>query len=203
MSEEMGDDKKQPAEHASPISGVVPPPEHRWKPGQSGNPKGRPTAGLTIREHVNQLAVEDLTEDELRKVARDKKVGWTKRAAAERALRTMEAGDISDFAGLMRGENNLEDLRAMGINTEVVKKLKSKSRKVQVGDGEVEEIIEREIELHDRAGQDFDRVVNQTDGNPTQPIEAEVKGEINEVSEVAVLKVLDILSKTRSTEPSA
>ncbi len=29
-------------EGASPISGVPPPAEHRWKPGQSGNPGGRP-----------------------------------------------------------------------------------------------------------------------------------------------------------------
>lgn len=31
---------------ASPISGVPPPIEHRWKPGQSGNPKG-PTPTIT------------------------------------------------------------------------------------------------------------------------------------------------------------
>ena len=27
----------------SPRSGLTPPVEHRWKPGQSGNPKGRPS----------------------------------------------------------------------------------------------------------------------------------------------------------------
>lgn len=164
--------------------GNIPPPEHRWRPGESGNPAGRPTAGLTIREHVNELARQDLTEAELRKIARNPETGWTKRAAAERILRTLEHGDISDFAGVLRGENNIEDLRAMGVNTEVVKKLKTKSRKQKVEDGEVEEIIEREIELHDRAGQDFDRVVNHTAGNPVQPIEAEVKGDLNITQDV-------------------
>jgi hypothetical protein len=33
---------KEPAKHASPVSGVAPPVETRWKPGQSGNPAGHP-----------------------------------------------------------------------------------------------------------------------------------------------------------------
>src|SRR5690349_4665088 len=31
-----------PPKDASPLNGQVPPPNRRWKPGQSGNPGGRP-----------------------------------------------------------------------------------------------------------------------------------------------------------------
>lgn len=43
------------AEGASPLNGVVPPPEHRWPPGQSGNPEGRKPAGLSVKEWWNQM----------------------------------------------------------------------------------------------------------------------------------------------------
>ena len=120
--------------------------------------------------HINAMV--DLTEEELRKVARSKKNPWSQRTAAERMLRTMEASDIADFAGLLRGENNIEDLRAMGINTEVVKKFKQKTRIIPTGEGkETEEVIDREIEFHDRAGEDFDRLLDRTNGRPTQAVE--------------------------------
>ena len=55
---------------ASPTSGKVPPVEHRWKPGQSGNPGGRPkgeslTAGLRRRleaEHRGRTLAEAVIE---------------------------------------------------------------------------------------------------------------------------------------------
>lgn len=202
MTNEMTNDENQlpsPAHQASasPLNGVVPPVEHRFRPGQSGNPKGRPSAGASIREHVNDLARRDLTENEIRVIARDPESAWPLRAAAERIIRAMEFGDLADFEGLLQGKETLEDLRARGVGTEVIKKVKSRSRTVSGPAGD-EEIIEREIELHDRAGADFDRIVNQTAGNPMQPIEADVKTEVHgEVSEVQVLKVLDILAKTR------
>jgi len=164
----------KPAQVAvSPISGTPPPVEYQFKPGQSGNPAGRKTAGASLQEWLNRLAEQDLTEAALRRIARDEKLGWTKRAAAERILRLLEAGDLADFAGLLSGEHKLEDLRGLGINTEVVKKFKQKTRKQVTGVGEerqVEEIIEREIELHDRAGADFDRICDRTEGRPRQSV---------------------------------
>ncbi len=40
---------------ASPVSGVPPPPEYRWKPGQSGNPHGRPRLLVTVTEAATRL----------------------------------------------------------------------------------------------------------------------------------------------------
>src|SRR5690349_11333806 len=86
-----------------------------FAPGQSGNPAGRKTAGATMREHINALAEQDLTEEDLRRMARDKAQPWARRAAAERVLKTLEAGDIADFAPFLRGEKSLEQLRADGV----------------------------------------------------------------------------------------
>lgn len=174
---------------ASPINGQVPPVETRWKPGQTGNPAGRKTAGATLREHLNSLAEQGLDEPAIRAIAKDVKEPWPRRAAANRILRTMEAGDLSDFAGLLRGDNTIEDLRAMGINTEVVKKFKQKTRVVPKGEGSVEEVIDREIELHDRAGADFDRVIDRTVGKPVQAID--VTGEVEHTHTIDLSKLND------------
>lgn len=166
--------RKQPADQAgaSPLTGFVPPAEYRWQPGQSGNPEGRPRAGATIKEWINVFAEQNLTAAAVRKIARGAEEPLPRRMAAERMLRTVETGDIADFAGLLRGENNLEDLRGMGINTEVVKKFKQKTRVIEGKDGKkVEEVVDREIELHDRAGDDFDRIMDRTDGKPKQTID--------------------------------
>jgi len=54
-----------------------------------------------------------------------------------------------------------------------VRRLKQKTRKVPIAgkDGVVEEIIEREIELYDRGGADFDRILDRTEGKPKQSVD--------------------------------
>ena len=64
----------------SPLNGVVPPPEHRWKPGQSGNPRGRKAAGLSVKEWFNVMATWD--RDQLQKVVDDKKESIERVSAA-------------------------------------------------------------------------------------------------------------------------
>jgi hypothetical protein len=147
--------------------GIVPPVEARFKPGESGNPAGRKSAGATIKEQFNWLAEQDLNEAEVRKIARDKSLPWTRRAAAERILRTLEAGDLADMEPALRGEKDLTTLRSEGVNTEIVKKIKVKTRVTPDG----EEVIEREMELHDRAGTDIDRILDRTEGKPAQSVD--------------------------------
>lgn len=168
MSRDTGR-SKQPAQHAfsddrSPISGTAPPASTRWQPGQSGNPSGRKNAGASIRNWINDLS--HLTEPQLRKLAANKRAPWTKRAAAERMLRTLESGDLADFTAVTRGEKTLDELRAAGVNTAVVKKVKVKRRTIRAGDEVIGEEVEGEVELHDRAGDDFDRILDRTIGKP-------------------------------------
>jgi len=46
--------KKVPKD-ASPINGVVPPKEYRWKPGQSGNPRGVPKGTVFLTDYLRKL----------------------------------------------------------------------------------------------------------------------------------------------------
>src|SRR5688572_9189950 len=114
----------------SPLNGVVPPVDHRWKPGQSGNPAGRKTAGAVLRDWLNALGEKELPEAELRAIGRDKAAPWAKRAAAKRLLRTMESGDLADMEGLLDGRMSLEQLRESGVDTEVIRRIKVKRRKL-------------------------------------------------------------------------
>jgi hypothetical protein len=131
-----------------------------FEPGQSGNPEGRKSAGAYIKEWLNSLA--SLTLEEVAKVAKDKTAPAAKIIAAERILRAAEQPDLADFEGYA----TLKAARKAGLRTEAVKRLKIRKR----DDG----TTEREIELHDRAGADFDRMMDQTDGKPKQTTEVTV-----------------------------
>ena len=43
----------------SPLNAVIPPVQHRWKPGQSGNPKGRPALIKSAYERALMREVKD------------------------------------------------------------------------------------------------------------------------------------------------
>ena len=69
-----------------------------FPPGVSGNPAGRTTAGAVVKDWLNAFAETKTTERQLRAIAKDSSVDWAKRTAAMRMLRTLEAGDLADFA---------------------------------------------------------------------------------------------------------
>jgi hypothetical protein len=144
--------------------GVVPSREHRWQPGQCGNPKGRPSAGATLTEWVNVLAEQNLTEAKLRRIVARAKDPWLKRAAALRILRMLENPDLADYQDALDGIQTLQEARELGVRTDAVKKFHRKVTTTRTG----EEVVETEIELHDRAGIEFDRLCDRTEGRPTR-----------------------------------
>ncbi len=78
---------------------------------------------------------------------------------------------MADFEEVLEGDSRLSELRKNGINTECVKKIKSKQRMITQGEGQppINE-IEREIELHDRSGSELDRIMDRTEGKAMQPV---------------------------------
>lgn len=187
------------------ISNLMPP----WKPGQSGNPLGRPTAGLTIKEHINSIAASNLTRDEIFEISKNPKEAWSRRVAAIRMVRSVEDPDIADYEDYLGGQINLRELRASGVDTRPIKKIDETERRIPQGrdlDPIIE--IERKLELHDRSSADFDRVMDQTVGKPSQQISVDEKKDIQitvnvrpmgvqsaeEIREAALTLVEDIVS---------
>jgi hypothetical protein len=146
--------------------GVVPPEKYRFKPGNPGGP-GRKTAGATLQEWANIFAEKNLTELQLRKIWKDKKAPWTKRAAALQILFALSLADLADFSDLLEGTVTVRQLRDAGVDTSMIKK--AKSRTTTRPDGET--TTEREVELHDRVSDAFDRVCDRTHGRPKQALD--------------------------------
>lgn len=152
--------------------GVPVPVAHQFRPGQSGNPKGRPTAGATAREHLNALAAAGLTEAQLRRIATDPKADGIRRSAAVRILRTFEHPDPADMEDMLDGRVTLRQLRQRGFNTSAIRKVKVKTRTLRDAEGNDAGVeVEREVELHDRSGAEFDRVFDRTEGRPRQQVD--------------------------------
>lgn len=136
------------------------------KPGEARNPKGRPSAGATIREHINGMIQGDLSQGDLELVAQDQQLPAARRIAAQRILLAMEYGDQADFDDWLTGAKSLKDLKREGVNTAIVKKAKVKRTVTEFG-----ESVEREIELHSRSGEDVDRIFDRTEGKSIARVE--------------------------------
>ncbi len=144
---------------------LMPPP----KPGEIRNPTGRRTLGAFVKDCFNQLALQQPNRRKLVAMIRDEETPSNMRIAAVRYLRMQEHADLADFEEVVDGNMKLRELRDTGIDTAVVKKIKRKVKRYKQNEQEIEE-VENEIELHDRSGQDFDRVLDRTDGKPEQVV---------------------------------
>ena len=78
---------RDPVNRARQLANLRPP----WKPGDVPNPRGRPAAGAAIIELVN--ALQESSEEEVRKIADDATAPLNKRIAATRLLATLYADD--------------------------------------------------------------------------------------------------------------
>lgn len=148
--------------------GVIPPVENRWRKGESGNPKGRPSIGCTLIEHLNILGAKSLSKKQLLKISRDQDEDYLVVSAANAILALGERVDLADFKDLLSGAMDADELREEGIDTGVLKKIKETTRYVPSGDGEYDREVTREIEGHDRSRAALTLVLEHTNGKPTQ-----------------------------------
>lgn len=164
--------------------GIIPPVDSRWKKGQSGNPKGRPSIGFTFIEHLNRLGDMNLSTDELVAITKNKKAGFLDKAAAHHCLMAGERPDIADFEPALDGQLSLRELRNQGIDTSTIKKTKAKVRSIPDGSGGTIHEVEREIEVHDRSKAAMSLILEHTNGKPVRAIEVSGPAVINFVVNV-------------------
>ena len=94
MSNDAIETESQPVESRGRAAGLAN--LRPWRPGQSGNPAGRPR-GATPGDYLRHLCTPDCTEASLRRIVRDKDQPVPRRAAAKALLAMLD--DDSEAAG--------------------------------------------------------------------------------------------------------
>lgn len=151
-------EKKPTRQAVSPRSGIAPPERYQFKKGQSGNAGGSPTVGAIVKNYFNRLARHKISTARLRSLIANEKKPHLLRAAAEQLLHTRGATTLADFDPWMRGEKTLKELYDAGVDVSLVKTASISDKGA------------RRIELHDRSGQNMDRLMDQTSSRPKQEI---------------------------------
>ena len=94
---------------ASPVSGFVPPPEPRWQPGQSGNPKGMKKGSKSITAALRRLLDEGLQGKDLAE------------AMAQIAYKESLKGNHKFWASVIeRLEGKIKDESSLDVTVRVV-----------------------------------------------------------------------------------
>lgn len=182
---------KDPQPGVSPISGTAPPKAHRWKPGQSGNPKGRPNAGASVREYFNEMG--ELTVEDIQRIHNDPKSPANKVTAAQTWLDALTTGDMADFEDVFRLDKSLEQLRAEGIDTSCIKQF---VRRVSP-DG----IVTHTISLKDAADKAIDRILDRTNGRPPQAVQVDTPNPVGVRVHIITREEMDQVEVVESPPP--
>lgn len=167
---------KNPGNPNPDKSGLVAP----WKKGESGNAKGRPSAGGAIREYYNLM--HEWPEDRLIAVMNDKSEGFSKRKAAE-AILNMGAVDVEAYESLLDGSKTLADLKREGVRTNTIRRVKRKTRT----EGEAK-TFEYEVEFADKTDAVTEAIIGHTDGKAIQRVETTGNLNLNQTPADDVLR---------------
>lgn len=143
------------------------------QPGQVLNPSGRKVLGAYITECKNSLGDKlskgEIGWNDIREMARSGKGNW--RPAAVQMIQSVELPRMADYEPLLDGEMDARGLEKSGVDTTAIKKMKLKRREIpQDNDDPPIVEYEREIELHNRSGEAFDRIMDRTVGKPAQSV---------------------------------
>ena len=153
------------------------PGQRRGEPGR--NPAGRPPGGLVVEEWLNLLLHDaEMDRDALWRLAENAKTPTAKAIAANQALLARFPADLSDFEPFIDGARTLKQLKSDGVSTYGVKSCEVKRKRLVAGAGDAAqewEIEHRKIELHDRSGPAFDRVMDRTVGRSRENKDVNVK----------------------------
>lgn len=158
---------------ASPRSGVVPPVETRFRPGDGRQRPGRPAASASYKNWLNEM--QDWDAEQLLSLIRSKRGPALKIAAARDILERAFPGDLADFELVCMGEIGLDEARARGLLTDRIKKLKTK----EFTDKDGNTSTTREVELKDDANKALDRVLDRTGGKPAQEVQLRHSGGVD------------------------
>lgn len=124
----------------------------QWQPGQSGRTY---TLGAEMLNLMHSWRKK--TPADMHRILASPESTLAMRGAAIRLLQLAERPDMAQFEAYIDGQKNLDQLAKSGVDTGQIKRLR-RSKEA------------REIELHDRSGEEFDRAVDRTHGKPMQAI---------------------------------
>lgn len=162
--------------------------------GEKRNAPGRRTFGTYVKEHINSMACQldngNLTWAD---IATKAKTGeGNERIAAVQLMQMVERADMADYEPAINGEKTLKEIREDGINTALIKRVRQ--RRITTTDEKGNQVVEitRDLELHDRAGEAFTRLLDQTDGKPGQAPTVEVNVQAVQVKVIRGVSMDDI-----------